>query len=45
MIQPHVAGMGEAMDALAPWGAGLEPVMDRPLLPDGVLRTHRCRCG
>lgn len=33
------------MDAFEPLRAGFEPVMDWPLPPDDVLKTHGWRCG
>src|SRR5688500_2086962 len=45
MIRPRVVGLWGADGRFWAPRAGLEPVIHRPLLPDGVMRTHGWRHG
>ena len=42
--QRHGGVRGEPSRVFGTLGVGVDPVLSRPLLPDGTLRTHGCRC-
>ena len=39
------ASSGEIGNVFASLWVGFDPVISGPLLPEGVRRTHGCRCG
>ena len=45
MVRHRPVGViGGAKTCVWDAGIGFDPVISRPLLPDGVMRTHGCRC-
>ena len=44
MRHRHVGVIGGARKRFCVSVVGFDPVISGPLLPDGVMRTHGCRC-